>query len=74
VALLSSSRPRGRLVHEAGRTVEVARSKTYEHVDLLEISNRENSDLRPDERPLYRRRLQDCAARGVLREPGGLAW
>jgi nucleotide-binding universal stress UspA family protein len=30
------------VVREAGCTVEVARAKTYEHVDLLEITNAEN--------------------------------
>lgn len=58
-----------RVVREAGCTVEVARPKTYEHVDLMEIANAEprhgyspphrytyRSDcvnLRPDEWPLY---------------------
>ena len=57
------------VVREAGCTVEVARPKTYEHVDLLEISNVEHHkdyspphrytyssscvNLRPDEWPLY---------------------
>lgn len=58
-----------RVVREAGCTVEVARPKTYEHVDLLEISNVEHHkgytpphrytyrsssiNLRPDDWPLY---------------------
>ncbi len=58
-----------RVVREAGCTVEVARPKTYEHVDLLDISNAEHHqpykpphrytyrssclNLRPDEWPLY---------------------
>ena len=57
------------VVREAGCTVEVARPKTYEHVDLLAISNAEPHkhyaaphrytyssscvNLRPDEWPLY---------------------
>jgi nucleotide-binding universal stress UspA family protein len=58
-----------RVVREAGCTVEVARAKTYEHVDLLEITNAEHHqrytpphrytysssrvNLRPNEWPLY---------------------
>jgi nucleotide-binding universal stress UspA family protein len=58
-----------RVVREAGCTVEVARAKSYEHVDLLEISEVEPhrgyvpphrytyeshfANLRPDEWPLY---------------------
>lgn len=57
------------VVREAGCTVEVARSKTYDHVDLLAISSSEHHasykpphrytysssclQLRPDEWPLY---------------------
>jgi nucleotide-binding universal stress UspA family protein len=57
------------VVREAGCTVEVARPKTYEHVDLLEIRKTEHHqqykaphrytytpsclNLRPDEWPLY---------------------
>jgi nucleotide-binding universal stress UspA family protein len=57
------------VVREAGCTVEVARPKTYEHVDLLEITNAEHHTgytpphrytystssvkFRPDEWPLY---------------------
>ena len=57
------------VVREAGCTVEVARPKTYQHVDLLEISNAEHHthytpphrytyssscvNLRPDDWPLY---------------------
>lgn len=56
------------IVREAGCTVEVARAKTYQHVDLLQISNAEHHkrytpphrytystscvDLRPDEWPM----------------------
>lgn len=58
-----------RVVREAGCTVEVARPKTYEHVDLLQISDAEPHkrytpphrytyrsscvNFRPDEWPLY---------------------
>ena len=58
-----------RVVREAGCTVEVTRPKTYEHVDLLEITNAEHHqrytpphrytyssscvNLRPNEWPLY---------------------
>jgi len=58
-----------RVVREAGCTVEVARPKTYEHVDLIGITNAEHHkrytpphrytyssscvNLRPDEWPLY---------------------
>ncbi|HEY0986374.1 MAG TPA: universal stress protein, partial [Kofleriaceae bacterium] len=58
-----------RVVREAGCTVEVARPKTYEHVELLDVSKAEHPhhytpphrytyrsscvNLRPDEWPLY---------------------
>ena len=57
------------VVRSAGCTVEVARPKTYEHVDLLDITNAKHQqrytpphrytyssgcvNLRPDEWPLY---------------------